>query len=461
MAIGIFLAALCALACFWERRSHPPSDRDAPPETRAVSSAGAAPATSIELEAAHALQPERSPAAASAREDAIRGRVLFPGEVSCGAGLVFAWPDGVVPRGDWFRDPTGGGPVRRASVQPDGTFCIAELPRATRFTLGAVARGALCVVRPTGVAPGTGEVTLRLWFTYGVAVRLEELGGGPLRTSPGLFGKGPLASGPGNKVLVDPVELQSLGITGLEPGLVERDRWQYLLVSEEDSPARGPIEHEVEVPGYLPRKTTLFAPRLLDRLEEIVVALEPRDVVWSELSVRVTGAPQLLPLGLAPDALLGVVYLTPVGEREPMHFGVHARALEAWEPIAGIPSGAYEAYFEAADADYQTEPSALTIGSDQNELELDFGDAATLVVDARSDDLAYDQRFVARVEDEDGAHSYVTFDRGPYVVPTLFPGVYRLTELEAPGRTCSATLGELEVFAGRLSVARIECRSAN
>lgn len=392
---------------------------------------------------------------------AIRGRAYLPDETPCGSGFVFAWPDGLVPQAEWFRDhqeTRPEHPVCVAPIQSDGSFCLASLPAGKRFTLGAVARGALCVERLTGVSRGSTTANLRMRFTFGVAVRLEELGGRSLRTAPELFGEGPVASGPGGKLLENPPELQALGVLGLEAGHGTRYRWQYLAVSDTERAAIGPLDYTVEVPGYLPAKAAVFATRLLDRLDESVVALEPRTEAWGEIAVQVSGLPQVLPFALREDQLIGVVYLTEA-EKDPIHFAVHANALGGGDRIPGVPVGAYSAYFEAVDAYYQTEVQPVVVGAAQDPIRFDCSEAGTLLIDVQEESRTHDRRFIAKIEDKDGAHFYVTFDSGPYLIPMMFAGTYRVTEAEVPGGVCSSSVAGLEVFPGRLSVELVQCRS--
>jgi hypothetical protein len=404
------------------------------------------------------------PEAPPRTEASIGGVVLLPGDVPSRAGFVFAWLDGLVPAASSLRDLVEGKVVRGmafAPIRADGSFRLGGLAPGEGHTLGAVARGAICVQRPIAVVPGSPPVTLRLTFTYGVAIRLEERGGRPLRTAAGLFGGGPRASGPAMTLQQNPPELFALGIDGLEEGHGTRDRWQYLAVADTETGAVGPIDYEIEVPGYSRRKEVLYVPRLVERLGEAVVTLEPRAASWGEVSVRVIGQAQVLSLGLDEAQLIGVVYLSEEN-RDPVEFAVHALALRAPERISGIPSGSYDVYFEATDAYYDTEPRELVIGSGTSSLEFDCSDAGTLFFDVQEDGKPYDTRFVATVEDADGAVFNVTYDSGPYVIPAMFPGTYRVTELQAPGRECASSLGEeIEIFPGRVSVSLVACRGAS
>ncbi len=396
----------------------------------------------------------------------IAGTVSLPGDALCRSGFAFAWRDGLVPIADDFQDMRAGRKNERVNatrIQDDGSFFFPDLSADTTYTLSAVAQGAACVLRPTGIPVGSKGVNLRLMFTYGVAIRLEELGGGPLRTTPLLFGGGPKASGPVQKLQENPPELQALSIEGLQAGHGTRDRWQYLAVSELQTGALGPIDFEIEVPGYRSRKELVPVSRMVRQLDEFVLALEPSASSWGAVDVRLVGSPQVLALGLEASQIVGVVYLTQ-SEEPQAEFAVHALAFGGSELVSGVPAGTYSARFEAADAYYETEPREIEIGPNPRRLEFDCSGSGSLFIDVTEDERAHDMRFIAGIEETDGEHStrgahfFVTFNSGPYVVPVLWPGRYRLNDLEVPGRDCvSLDGGEVEIFAGRVSVALVGC----
>lgn len=391
---------------------------------------------------------------------AITGSVLLPGDLPCRSGFAFAWPSGVVVESEAFRTLAASParpPLRVAPIRSDGTYRFTDVDPDTSYTLSAVSSGAACAVRPTGIR-GRSSVDLRLLYTYGLAIRLEDRRGGPPRTALGLFGAGPKASSAVHKLMENPPELQALEIHGLLEGHGNRDRWQYLAVSEVDAPAIGPIDYEVEVPGYSPRKELLQLERLVDRLAEVAVVLEPRVTSFGDIGVRVMGTSGVLSLGLDENRLIGRVYLIQ-DVKNPLCFGVHARALDGMDRISGIPTGHYEYFFEADEAYYQTESRKMDIGAGQNLLEFDCSDSGTLFIDVQEDGSPYDMRFVAKIVESSGSHFYLVSDSGPFVIPSMHPGTYRVTELEAPGRECSSVLGEeIEVFAGELSVLPVICR---
>lgn len=247
----------------------------------------------------------------------IRGRVRMSDGDACRSGSVFAWRVGFVPSAADFaaeRLRSGTSPIRAAPIRADGSFELEGLAPAERYTLGAAAPGGALAERPSLVPPGREGVELRLRYLLGLAILLEDARGGPLRTSPGFFGRGPSASGPGTKLLENPPELAALPITGLEPGHGSRDRWQYLALSETRIEELGPIEYGVEVPGYAPTDVRLQARPVLDRLEEVRVRLEPVAEDWGALDVALVGAPHVRDLGLPEDELVGVVRLVRDGD---------------------------------------------------------------------------------------------------------------------------------------------------
>ena len=272
-----------------------------------------------------------------------------------------------------------------------------------------------------------------------------------------MFGRGLFASGPDHKLLVNPPELQVLNIQGLESGHGSRDRWQYLVVSDVPTGESGPIEYRVDIPGYLPKKEVLYAPRLIERLHETVVMLEPNASGWGDVGVRLFGAPQVVDLGLSEDLLIGLVHLVRE-EDEQIDLAVHPRALGEIEETIGVPTGIFHGYFEAVDSYYQTAETAVQIIRGYNLLTFDLSDAGTLLLDVREGGEAYDMRFVLELTMSDGSQFNSTFDSGPYVVPLLYPGPYRITEVEAPGRTCRFDAESLlEIFPGALPVEALPC----
>src|SRR5262249_5009189 len=219
------------------------------------------------------------------------GTVASPSGEPCRAGWVFAWSVERTPRPEEFRAcvTSGGVPALAAApITSDGSFRLARLPKANAYVLGAVARGAACVERPTGIHAGATRVALGLKYLYGTAIRFEEHGGVPLRTSSQLYGGGPkLRRGraPWRELHAAP-ELAALGITGLDPGARDHYREQRLAVADVELEQLGPLDYAIQVPGYRERSQEVYQPRVLERLAETVLELEPSVASWETISVR-------------------------------------------------------------------------------------------------------------------------------------------------------------------------------
>jgi hypothetical protein len=403
--------------------------------------------------------------APSSGPSTIGGRVSLVDGGRPGSGRVFAWRVGLVPRAEDFlgaRESGDSGPVRAAAIRPDGSFELGELDPRARYTLGAAVPGLALAERPSDVRPGRSDVELRLSYLLGLAITLEDARGGPARTSPAFFGRGPSATGPAPKLLETPPELAVLAIAGLDPGPGTRDRWQYLVLSERAVAELGPIQYRVQVPGYRPLEKGLYARPVLDRLHEERVVLEPVSEHWAEIAVEIVGAPHARDLGMRDDELIGSVRLVRGGddpwELRIIRFAVHARALRAPESIGGLPCDDYEVVFEAEDGPYETDPAPLALTPGLHTLSFDASDSGLLLVDVRDGPLPYDRRLVLRNDHPFGGHFYSSFDRGPYVVPFLVPGTYRLTEIVAPGCVSLKEAERVfEVFPGQIKVEFASC----
>jgi hypothetical protein len=294
---------------------------------------------------------------------------------------------------------------------------------------------------------------------------LDDARGGPPRTSPAFFGKGPLATGPAPKLLEPPPELAALAIEGLEPGPGSRDRWPYLVLCAEAAAEVGPIEYRAQVPGYRPAEARLYARPVLGRLHEERVILEPVADEWGELAVQIVGAPLARDLEIPDDELVAAVRLVRGGD-DPwdlriVRFAVHARALRAPEPIGALPTGEYEVVLEAEDSGYETEPTPLRVLPGHQTLTFDARDAGLLLLDLRAGRALHDGRCALRIDDAQGGHFYSTFDRAPYVVPFLVPGRYVLSEIDAPGCAVLAPETPFEIFPGELTVELATCEPAS
>lgn len=404
----------------------------------------------------------RSPGSGTAL---VTGSVRMSDGRPCGPGHVFAVPVGLVAGPEAFLralGPPGEGGVRAAPIGADGSFELIDLDPGLAYTLTAVAPGAVCAVRPTGIRVGRTDVALRLQYLHGVAIALEDARGGAPRTAPAFFGRGPHASGPAAKLLANPPELAALGIAGLEPGDGTRDRWQYLVLADRAEETPGPLEYRVQVPGYAPVSTLVQVHPVRQRLLEERIVLRPVAERWVEVAVELQGAPHVRDIGLPDDELVGTVRLTRAGD-EPwderlVEFAVHARALRAPEAIGALPASEYEAVFAAEDSTYESTSLALDALAGRHELRFDLADAGLLWVEVRAAGTTHAGRCELRVEREGGTHFYATFDRGPHVVPFLWPGRYRLTEVVVPGcGAAQASREPIEVFAGQLTLESVPC----
>ncbi len=442
-----------------ERREGAPAIRATPVDQRpSGDSVSLLPAQELESTRVSRALIEQSAAS-------IRGKVVLPDGSPAQAGFAFAWPVGLRPGPEAFENPgspAGSSPVFSSPIQPDGSFHLDGLSALEDYTLSAVAPGAACPVRPSGVRPGREGVEIQLMFLYGVAIGTRDVDGRPPRTSAAFFGRGPHASGPGEKLVEIPPELHALGIVGLERGHGTRDRWQYLVVTDTPTREVGPIDYRIAVPGYRPKHALLQAFPVVDRLEEIFVTLEPEASEWGEVAVRLHCARQVLDLGLRDDEYVGSVALVPGNDPqgEEIRFAISERALLANEAIGTLPTAGYEARFVAEDSYFETNPTKVEIVRGKNQLEFDLSLAGTLLMDVREGNAPYDGRFVTRVDFPNGILFYSTFDSGPYVIPFLHPGTYQLSEVEVSGKGCAPEPAtEFTILSGQISVELVACQA--
>jgi len=308
-----------------------------------------------------------------------------------------------------------------------------------------------------GIAVGATNVELGLVYTFGVAIRLREAGGGPLRSTPASFGRGRRFSGEIEMLDELPYELLALGIAGLEEGASALDCMRILAVSGRADAELGPFDVLVQVPGYRSRSEFVPVPRLIAHLSEAVLELERDGEGWGSLDVHLVAGPPVLGLERADDAPIGALYLS-LNERGPLELGLHARALVAFEHIPDLPTGPYSFYFEDKDSGYESPRVELELVAGANTLALDLSDAGTLLLDVRAGDEPLDGALSVRLLPSEGAPFYASFPRPPYALPFVTPGRYRLAELAAADGACRLDRArELDVQAGRLTFEVVNC----
>jgi hypothetical protein len=361
----------------------------------------------------------------------------------------------------------GGDPsVPTARTGSDGGFVLEQLEAGSSYLLCAAGGGFLTKTTDVEARTGATDALLRVSRLYGVGVRLQEVGGAPLRSEIDLALAPPPSFGRADP-FADPALLDLVGAdlsAWRGPG-----RRLYLFTSQVELPMLREVPLRFQPAGYAPIELKVDVPPVLPALAERKVELEPVAAGWGELVVGFADGRD--PAEAGP--LRGFQVELAPASGAPMRFDLPRGPGE--KCVRGIPFGHYS--FTLRNAIRQTvyptrgEPAVpVEIGPEAAAISVSLAGAAEVEIDLRTkDDRAYagpaTLRLVPGNPPGDGtgpryAGNLVQFDKGPYVLGGLLPGAFTLVLDDPPGTAegSQASFFALDLKAGATTRARFVLR---
>lgn len=389
--------------------------------------------------------------------------VLLRTETGAGTeGTVIAWPASMpYPPGDLVqRARSGDRRFHLATAAPDGRFELAHLGADQSYSVVAGGPG-LAMDAPTVIAAGSSGVALKLSRLFGVSVELSA------RDSAGrdlLSGVLP-ASTPGNRAfeaagatcIVQPSF--ALELAGLPPQAVYGSaRGTVLLYSTTaDVAALGPVSFRVALPAFRELSTELWLPPVERGLEVLDISLDPAVDAFGQLEVRFVNSPA--PIERPAPGYGWVAQLSARSTGGQRHeFAVDPLAHQPrW--VYALPFGEYDLRCSVSSTAWRwpapgTEPvERVAIGAEPATWTVDLSDTGALELRlSRPDDSRYTGPAIAMVlrgsPGDVGKGGLVRFERPPYLVGALHPGVHTV-RLVSPRAAASDSSVPLQVDVGR------------
>ena len=377
------------------------------------------------------------------RGGVIHGRVqdLYGNPVTEDA-WVLVWPVGYRPGStqlvsalaDPPAGPTSGLDV--SAVDPTGRFRIAGLDPGGGYTLVAGGGGRATREPLRGLRPDGEPLLVTLASVSLARLDLRDVNGGPLRTSPDLWGL-PEVSWTwrrGTEDLLGSADVRSV-LAGLGTEVYAGDEphlWSLAFVTSFPEGVVGPIQFRATVPGYSAAEREIFATPMARGGNHVAVLLESRAVEWGALTVELTGAPQPGPRSGRVTPWAARLLLTSMSDGSRSFLPIHdlgARTLR----FEGIPCDDYELQLETASGFFahpgpDGEPVRVSIRGPAAAVEIDLselGSVALRVADESGSEYG-GEVVVALTSEADGSSCFLQLAGPPYVVQALPEGSYRV-----------------------------------
>lgn len=365
-----------------------------------------------------------------------------------------------------LRDPSAG---NVATCDRTGWFELTGLPAGVAsFTLVAGGDGFASVESAREVSPCARDVQLALQSVFAVRIRVRDVNGDPVVTSPRLFAHQPPTSRfDDSRARQRASFAPEILLAGLNPELVGKDAETYHRLFIALGPTRaswiGPVRYSVEVPGYGH-----------GNVQAQLIAIRERDATqdcFLDGGVpRCTGALEIVCQG-SPIASLsrsrneGAWATLQLGNEsgERYELGLWDLTSEV-DRIDGIPCGKYAARLVSTHG-FLTLPQVGTqelhieahATTERFSIDLSATGALELIestppAKSRRQVLVVDLGAIQPVG-EDFSVGPIVFERPPYVVPALPPGAYTLEVEGSDGRArpLAAPTPRIEIRAGEVT----------
>jgi hypothetical protein len=316
----------------------------------------------------------------------------------------------------------------------NGEFLLTGLDCTREYELTAARSGSVCVAPKRGVTTGE-SVELELVATYGAIVEVVDQSGFPLEASPLLCGRGPFweCEDPIADPILSYTPALSLGSIPLgDAPLDGRIRRLLLFAADGKEQRLGPITFEVEIPGYQPVWTELWAEAASQGVPEVRVPTKRLTNGWSSLRVawdRPLASAELESLPMRRP--IGLLHLFEEDTRTALSMAMDSSLEEA--TFDRVPRGRYQVRFKASDWSYEDPPPGerieLVLGSGTNSLVLHregTGSLRVFLQDESGNEYTGSALFQVRSVRR-GTHSYVSFQGAPYLICFLEPGPYSVS----------------------------------
>ncbi len=367
-------------------------------------------------------------------------------------GVVFAWPDGYVPKGLGCNIANRETQLDRPDLlsthtDTEGRFVVEGLNPEKGYTLTAIAPAGFATERSVGNRPiAHFDIELEVARVYGALVHLREPDGSSLQCGARVYAGGAVWHQAGEEDEEDDIRKPVTRITcevaavlpkGIRDDSLTATPDHLLLLTSDSAEDDGvTIEYAAHPAGYEAVWTELAAARLDKDLPEYEINVTPTARGWGSLEISCSG----VSTGIVPDSItnarLGVIHLLEAdGSR--LSVVVEKPCGQGVQRVDGIPYGNYQAFFQMRDMafEYPAEGAraTVTIGEVTAQLQLPFDGVGAILLSVN--DIAggeYTGEVIFRLR-ENWNVSYFSFNRAPYVMENLPAGDYELAFERLPG----------------------------
>lgn len=345
-----------------------------------------------------------------------------------------------------------------ARTEADGYFEIGSLVAGRAYLVSAGASG-LLTLRSISIEAPSDELQLEVLPLFGCFVRLWDEEGGPPRTAAHLAAPDATATSSLDPAAKSPlqrrVDFLAAGIP-LAQALDGPYEHALLFCADADVEALKPMMRRFVVPGYHPLTAGLRLPRVRGALAVNALALTREGGGWTELVVRLAGAP---PIEVASEEPARAVELG-LERADGRRYDLRLWALGPEGEVAHlVPAGSYTASLGGPGLALlpRTPPVRAELRGPRDRIELAWP-AGAGAVEVRVRDplgLELDGPFALHLL-EDGALPVLeswSFERSPAVIPALRSGTWHavVTRGRAGSPPPDAATAAFEVRPGALT----------
>lgn len=380
---------------------------------------------------------------------------------------VVAWPLGLLPMsgteslGALLGDPA----FASTRTHTDGSFVLPGLDPGVRYGVCAGAPGRASRGQYAVGTPGGKHVVVELERVLGVVFRYRDAEGGPVVVADELLPRLSQILLPRNaRPITGAFQSVLAGQVEIPDGA---DR-VYLYVTNDGSDRIGPLEFDVDLPGYLPTRVSAFAEPCDPDIPVALVELQRDAPAFGYLDIEYSGLPDRGPRwGNSTGKLARTLTLENLdtGELDTLRLPTASN-----EPtrIGPIPFGRYHASARFAAGHSwpwdSGQPHLVEVNSERTPLRIEMQDAGTLellptVGDGEPSLGILEVRLYTGYEIGDGGRESWKARSGPwlfltppYVIGGIRPGTYYL-RLDQPlrGRPEEIRTDEIVITGGRVT----------
>lgn len=341
------------------------------------------------------------------------------------------------------------------TADDEGNFAVSGLRPHVMYTAHAGLEGNALAEPFLFVATDQVEQRLELVPIYCANIHLEELEGGPLVTSSGVYGEGPVLTFPGDEIQGGVDEVGAL-LAGVGAGALAEERDSRLvLCATPDEREAVLVPFYVRVPGYQSFEQDLLVNRVGRGASEITLRLARDAMDWG--SLRIVLASDSMRAASNPSSWTATTPQLIARMRNSSGRSLEFRLQpdeRAEYLVDSLPADDYSIALVATHKRFKSGVYSVRIGSrEMPELRVDvsgLGGVRIELRDALGD--SYEGRAVVRVRSKGrSGFGALALSGPPYVIDYLPAGPYEL-EVLAPGLGYpSPPRVSCEVRAGRVT----------